>query len=170
MGISFLVMYFVGVDSNIMSLAGIAIAIGDVCDMGLIMTENIYRTWPTTTAQELLPWKRGPSRSARRSHRVSNTIVSFILAFALPPRGKLFGPLAHTGRRDHGRPSSRQPVPTSYYLLGPPWAANGVCSSPAVGRRMALVAGVSDVLSSCRAHIAGWSRRRWRDHAPVDHR
>ena len=42
-GISFIVMYLLGVDSNIMSLAGLAIAIGDVADMGLIMTENIYR-------------------------------------------------------------------------------------------------------------------------------
>ena len=32
--ISFLVMYLLGVDSNIMSLAGLAIAIGDVADMG----------------------------------------------------------------------------------------------------------------------------------------
>ena len=40
---SFLVMYLLGVDSNIMSLAGLAIAIGDVADMALIMTENIYR-------------------------------------------------------------------------------------------------------------------------------
>ena len=31
---SFLVMYLLGVDSNIMSLAGLAIAIGDVADMG----------------------------------------------------------------------------------------------------------------------------------------
>ena len=40
---SFIVMYYLGIDSNIMSLAGIAIAIGDVADMGIIMTENIYR-------------------------------------------------------------------------------------------------------------------------------
>ena len=41
--LSFVVMYLLGVDSNIMSLAGIAIAIGDVSDMGILMTENIYR-------------------------------------------------------------------------------------------------------------------------------
>src|SRR3970282_2233286 len=43
MAMSFLVMYLMGVDSNIMSLAGLAIAIGDVDEMGIIMTENIYR-------------------------------------------------------------------------------------------------------------------------------
>ena len=43
LAMSFLGMYWLGVDSNIMSLAGIAIAIGDVSDMGIIMTENIYR-------------------------------------------------------------------------------------------------------------------------------
>jgi hypothetical protein len=36
-------MYYLGVDANIMSLAGLAIAIGDVADMGLLMTENLYR-------------------------------------------------------------------------------------------------------------------------------
>jgi hypothetical protein len=40
---AFVLMYLLGVDSNIMSLAGLAIAIGDVGDMGIIMTENIYR-------------------------------------------------------------------------------------------------------------------------------
>src|SRR3970040_1663267 len=38
-----IVVYLLGIDSNIMSLAGLAIAIGDVADMGVIMTENIYR-------------------------------------------------------------------------------------------------------------------------------
>ena len=41
--ISFLCMYFMGIDSNIMSLTGIAIAIGEVSDMSIIMTENIFR-------------------------------------------------------------------------------------------------------------------------------
>src|SRR5690606_29140143 len=42
-GLCFILMYFFDVDANIMSLAGLAIAIGDVGDMGIIMTENIYR-------------------------------------------------------------------------------------------------------------------------------
>ena len=40
--ISFIIMYYFSVDSNVMSLAGIAIAIGTMVDMGIIMTENIY--------------------------------------------------------------------------------------------------------------------------------
>ena len=40
---SFIAMHFVGVDSNIMSLAGIAIAIGTMVDMGIIVSENIYQ-------------------------------------------------------------------------------------------------------------------------------
>ncbi|MHB8864930.1 MAG: efflux RND transporter permease subunit [Pirellulaceae bacterium] len=100
MAMSFLVMYMLGVDSNIMSLAGLAIAIGDVADMALIMTENIYR--------------RLSENDGSKSHyqcveegafevggaiitAVSNTIVSFIPVFALSDQeGKLFGPLAYT--------------------------------------------------------------------------
>ena len=39
----FVAMSRFGVDSNIMSLTGIAIAIGTMVDMGIVMTENIYR-------------------------------------------------------------------------------------------------------------------------------
>lgn len=100
LGISFVAMYYLGVDANIMSLAGLAIAIGDVADMGLIMTENIYRH----VAQN----------GGRKSHyqavedgafevgtaivtAVSNTIVSFIPVLALTGQeGKMFAPLAYT--------------------------------------------------------------------------
>jgi Cu(I)/Ag(I) efflux system membrane protein CusA/SilA len=40
---SFIAMHVVGVGSNIMSLAGIAIAIGTMVDMGIIVSENIYQ-------------------------------------------------------------------------------------------------------------------------------
>ncbi len=96
---SFIVMYFLGVDSNIMSLCGIAIAIGDVSDMGIMMTENIYRRLAVekdrpyfTVVYEAATEVGGPMVTA-----VSNTILSFIPVFALTgPEGKLFKPLAYT--------------------------------------------------------------------------
>jgi Cu(I)/Ag(I) efflux system membrane protein CusA/SilA len=88
-----------GVDSNIMSLAGIAIAIGDVADMGIIMTENIYRRVaaerdrPYATVVYEAATEVGPAIVTA----VSNTIVSFIPVFALADQeGKLFKPLAYT--------------------------------------------------------------------------
>lgn len=99
LAMSFTAMYWFGVDSNIMSLAGIAIAIGDVSDMGIIMTENIYRRLATeperphaTVVNEAATEVGGAIISA-----VSNTIISFIPVFALTgPEGKMFQPLAYT--------------------------------------------------------------------------
>lgn len=99
LGISFIVMYLLGIDSNIMSLAGIAIAIGDVADMGIIMTENIYRRLASEPERpyaevihEAATEVGGPIVTA-----VSNTIISFIPVFALTDQeGKLFKPLAYT--------------------------------------------------------------------------
>jgi Cu(I)/Ag(I) efflux system membrane protein CusA/SilA len=99
-GISFLIMYLMGVDSNIMSLAGLAIAIGDVADMGLIMTENIYRHVAKNDGSkthyqcvEAGAFEVGTAIITA----VSNTIVSFLPVFALSDQeGKLFKPLAYT--------------------------------------------------------------------------
>jgi Cu(I)/Ag(I) efflux system membrane protein CusA/SilA len=41
--IAFLGMYYAGISSNIMSLAGIAIAIGVLVDAGIVVTENAFR-------------------------------------------------------------------------------------------------------------------------------
>lgn len=96
---SFIVMYYLGIDSNIMSLAGIAIAIGDVADMGIIMTENIYRR---LASEPHRPRSKVIYEAAVQVGRpivtaVSNTIVSFIPVFALTDQeGKLFKPLAYT--------------------------------------------------------------------------
>jgi Cu(I)/Ag(I) efflux system membrane protein CusA/SilA len=96
---SFIVMYLLGVDSNIMSLAGIAIAIGDVADMGIIMTENIYHR---LAAEPDRPYATVVTEAATEVGgaivtAVSNTIISFIPVFALTgPEGKLFKPLAYT--------------------------------------------------------------------------
>ena len=96
---SFIVMYLLGVDSNIMSLAGLAIAIGDVADMGIIMSENIYRR---VAAEPDRPhWQTVYEGAAEVGSAiftaVANTIISFIPVFALADQeGKLFKPLAYT--------------------------------------------------------------------------
>src|SRR5205085_3702768 len=41
--ISFLFMHYAGVSSNLMSLSGIAIAIGVLVDAGIVVTENAFR-------------------------------------------------------------------------------------------------------------------------------
>jgi Cu(I)/Ag(I) efflux system membrane protein CusA/SilA len=103
---SFIAMRTFGVDANIMSLAGIAIAIGTMVDMGIIIMENIYA--------ELADWEAFGSPGGRRQRlvvireaaaevvpavitAVSTTIVSFLPVFLLTGRDhRLFAPLAWT--------------------------------------------------------------------------
>ena len=103
---SFIAMRVFGVDANIMSLAGIAIAIGTMVDMGIIILENVYggiSDW------EMQGCPGGPKQRwvvIRESAAevvpaiitaVSTTIVSFLPVFFLTGRDfKLFTPLAWT--------------------------------------------------------------------------
>lgn len=99
-GISFIFMKLLNIDSNVMSLSGLVISVGSMVDMGLIMTENIYS-------------KLADSSGKNRKHRVQliidsakevgpailiaalTTILSFLPVFALEEaEGKLFIPLA----------------------------------------------------------------------------
>lgn len=99
---SFVLMYLFGVDSNIMSLAGLAIAIGDISDMGIIMSENIYRRLASPTEEEKkeknyfgIVYGGATEVGGAIVTAVSNTIVSFIPVFFLTDQeGKLFRPLA----------------------------------------------------------------------------
>jgi len=95
-GISFILMYLFKIDSNIMSLSGLVIAIGTMVDMGIIMTENIYSALAkkpsdriaaiTDAAREV-----GPAILTA----VMTTLVTFFPVFALQgAEGKLFRPLA----------------------------------------------------------------------------
>ncbi len=96
---SFIAMYLLGVDSNIMSLAGLAIAIGDVADMGIIMTENIYRRLVAepNRPHATVVYEASTEVGSAILTSVTNTIISFIPVFALADQeGKLFKPLAYT--------------------------------------------------------------------------
>lgn len=97
--ISFIVMYYLGIDGNIMSLAGIAIAIGDIADMGIIMTENIYRRLGKEPDRPYFDVVQDAAKEVGGAMfaAVSNTIISFIPVFALTgAEGKMFKPLAFT--------------------------------------------------------------------------
>ena len=103
---SFIGMKVFGVDANIMSLAGIVIAIGTMVDMGIIIMENIYGNLSEWEAEGS---PGGPKRRLvviRESAAevvpavitaVSTTIVSFLPVFLLTGRDhRLFAPLAWT--------------------------------------------------------------------------
>jgi Cu(I)/Ag(I) efflux system membrane protein CusA/SilA len=101
---SFLGMYYAGISSNIMSLAGIAIAIGVLVDAGIVVTENAFRyveqravdPRDRTRVQETV---RESTRLVGRPVFFSMAIIllAFIPVFALTGQeGKLFHPLAFT--------------------------------------------------------------------------
>jgi Cu(I)/Ag(I) efflux system membrane protein CusA/SilA len=103
---SFIAMRFFGIDANIMSLAGIAIAIGTMVDMGIIILENIYGAladWEVAGApgggSRRLEVIRESAREVAPAvvTAVSTTIISFLPVFFLTGRDyRMFAPLAWT--------------------------------------------------------------------------
>lgn len=100
--VSFLGMYYAGISSNIMSLAGIAIAIGVLVDAGIVVTENAFRFMEQRgidTRDRPLVWQTvlESTRLVGRPVFFSMAIIvlAFIPVFALSGQeGKLFHPLA----------------------------------------------------------------------------
>jgi len=103
---AFIAMNLFGVDANIMSLAGIAIAIGTMVDMGIIVMENIYgglADWESSGSpgggQQRLRVIDGSASEIVPAvvTAVSTTVVSFLPVFFLTGRDhRLFAPLAWT--------------------------------------------------------------------------
>ncbi|MGH9333033.1 MAG: efflux RND transporter permease subunit, partial [Vicinamibacteria bacterium] len=102
--IAFLFMYYAGISSNIMSLAGIAIAIGVLVDAGIVVTENAFRTVEERGVDTRD--RRAVGRSVLEASRVVGRpvffsmaiiLLAFVPVFALTGQeGKLFHPLAFT--------------------------------------------------------------------------
>ena len=100
--ISFILMKQFGITSNIMSLGGVALAIGEIVDASIVMVENAYR--------HLAERKPGDERTRnaiiiQSAQQVGPAIfgsllvmiASFLPVFLLTGReGKLFTPLAYT--------------------------------------------------------------------------
>jgi len=96
--ISFILMKYFGITSNIMSLGGVALAIGEIVDASIVMVENAYRRLSEPhedrthviieSAQQVGPAIFGS---------LLVMIASFMPVFLLTGReGKLFTPLAYT--------------------------------------------------------------------------
>ena len=101
---AFLFMHYLGITSNIMSLAGIAIAIGVLVDAAIVVTENSFRFMEQRgvnlrNRRRVLETVLDASRLVARPIFFAMTIIilAFIPVFALTGQeGKLFHPLAFT--------------------------------------------------------------------------
>ena len=101
--IAFIVMKYFGITSNIMSLGGIAIAIGELVDAGVVMVENCHRRLSALNDEErerrrlevIIKASKAVGPAIFSSMLV--IILSFVPIFLLEGRGgKLFHPLAYT--------------------------------------------------------------------------
>ncbi len=98
--LAFILMSVFKIDSNLMSLGGIAIAIGTMVDMGIVLAENIVRHFdqadPAEDAKEIV-YRAACEVGGAVTTAIATTVVSFLPVFALTgPEGKLFKPLAYT--------------------------------------------------------------------------
>jgi Cu(I)/Ag(I) efflux system membrane protein CusA/SilA len=98
---AFIVMQHMGINANIMSLGGIAIAIGAMVDAAIVMIENVHKHLERTTLDDSNRWEvmREAAREVGPPLFYSLLIItlSFLPVFTLQAQeGKLFAPLAYT--------------------------------------------------------------------------
>ncbi|HXP87840.1 MAG TPA: CusA/CzcA family heavy metal efflux RND transporter [Bryobacteraceae bacterium] len=97
---SFLLMHYAHITSNVMSLAGIAIAIGVLVDAGIVVTENAFRHLETSQKRDPASVLEIVMRATKLVGRptffsMAIIVLAFVPVFALTGQeGKLFRPLA----------------------------------------------------------------------------
>jgi Cu(I)/Ag(I) efflux system membrane protein CusA/SilA len=100
---AFIPMYYLNVSSNIMSLGGIALAIGVLVDAAIVMVENAYRY--VSDPARPVPFDEQPKAIVAAARQVARPIffslaiiiVSFTPVFLLEAQeGRMFRPLAFT--------------------------------------------------------------------------
>ena len=102
---AFIPMYYLGVTSNIMSLGGIALAIGVLVDASIVMVENAYRHLSEPEDGQEVAYADQPRVVIDAAKQVGRAIffslaiiiVSFMPVFLLEAQeGRMFRPLAFT--------------------------------------------------------------------------
>lgn len=98
---AFLIMHFQGLNANIMSLGGIAIAIGAMIDGAIVLIENMHKHMEITPLTKENRWKVVADSAAEVGPALFFSLliitVSFIPVFTLEAQeGRMFAPLAFT--------------------------------------------------------------------------
>lgn len=99
--LAFLLMYAQGISANIMSLGGIAIAIGAMVDASIVMVENLHKHLAGQRLERETRWQHVYAAVSEVAPAIffglTIITVSFFPVFALEAQeGRLFGPLAFT--------------------------------------------------------------------------
>ncbi len=99
--IAFIVMYMQGINANIMSLGGIAIAIGVMVDAAIVMIENLHKRFEQNPPSPEEHWKAIEETTLEVGRPIFFALL--IVALAVTPilalegqEGRLFSPLAWT--------------------------------------------------------------------------
>lgn len=98
---AFIVMYYQGINANIMSLGGIAIAIGAMVDGAIVMIENVHKHIERTPLTPENRWRVIGEASAEVGPALFFSLLiitmSFLPVFTLEAQeGRMFAPLAFT--------------------------------------------------------------------------
>jgi len=99
--VSFIIMYWQGVNANIMSLGGIAIAIGAMTDGAIVMIENMHKHIEKTPITNQNRWEIVAKSASEVGPALFFSLliitVSFLPVFILEAQeGRMFAPLAFT--------------------------------------------------------------------------
>jgi Cu(I)/Ag(I) efflux system membrane protein CusA/SilA len=99
--VSFIIMYWQGINANIMSLGGIAIAIGAMTDGAIVMIENMHKHMEKTPLTDENRWQVVAKSASEVGPALFFSLliitVSFMPVFILEAQeGRMFAPLAYT--------------------------------------------------------------------------
>ena len=98
---AFIIMYWQGINANIMSLGGIAIAIGAMTDGAIVMIENMHKHMEKTPLTDENRWQVVTDAASEVGPALFFSLliitVSFMPVFILEAQeGRMFSPLAYT--------------------------------------------------------------------------
>ncbi|PCJ31609.1 MAG: CusA/CzcA family heavy metal efflux RND transporter, partial [Moraxellaceae bacterium] len=124
---AFIIMYVQGLNANIMSLGGIAIAIGAMIDGAIVMIENMHKHMEKTPITQENRWKIVAESASEVGPALFFSLliitVSFVPVFTLEAQeGRMFSPLAFTKTYAMGAAAilaiTLVPVLMGYFIRG----------------------------------------------------